>query len=102
MGHMLAARDASSPAGRQGYAFRAVSYGRRLALFFLMIVLVPTLALFVILLLVSEDSRHGKADARLAAGLHTAVALYADRVSSARPDAARLASDPGLSSALRT
>jgi diguanylate cyclase (GGDEF)-like protein len=79
-----------------------VSYGRRLAFFFLLIVLVPTLALFVILLLVSQDSRHGKADARLAAGLHTAVALYADEVSGARADAARLGADPGLSSALRS
>jgi diguanylate cyclase (GGDEF)-like protein len=99
---MLSAGVAGLPAGRQGYAFSAVSYGRRLALFFLMIVLVPTLALFVILLLVSADSRHGKADARLAAGLHTAVAVYADRVSSARPDAARLAADPALGAALRT
>src|SRR5262245_32850212 len=67
-----------------------------------MIVLVPTLALFVILLLVSEDSRRVKADARLAAGLHTAVALYADRVSRARADAGRLSAEPDLSTALGT
>jgi diguanylate cyclase (GGDEF)-like protein len=99
---MLSAGAMRLPGGRQGYAFSAVSYGRRLALFFLMIVLVPTLALFVILLLVSADSRRGKADARLAAGLHTAVALYADRVSSANPDAARLAAASSLGRSLST
>jgi hypothetical protein len=46
-----------------------VSFGRRLALFFLLIAIVPTVALIAILLFVSEDSQRGKADARLAAGI---------------------------------
>jgi diguanylate cyclase (GGDEF)-like protein len=74
-----------------------VSFGRRLALFFLLIVLVPALALVAVLLAVSQDSRRGKADARLAAGLDTAVALYDERVENADASARELATDPELS-----
>jgi diguanylate cyclase (GGDEF)-like protein len=74
-----------------------VSFGRRLALFFLLIVLVPALALVAVLLAVSQDSRRGKADARLAAGLDTAVALYDERVENADASARELARDPDLS-----
>jgi diguanylate cyclase (GGDEF)-like protein len=79
-----------------------VSFGRRLALFFLLIVLVPTLALVAVLLAVSQDSRRGKADAQLAAGLDTAVALHDERVAAAGPAARELALDPRLSSAIET
>ena len=64
-----------------------MSFGRRLALFFVLIVLVPTLALVGMLIIVSEDSRQGKADARLAAGLDTALALYDEKVAAAEPSA---------------
>jgi diguanylate cyclase (GGDEF)-like protein len=74
-----------------------VSFGRRLALFFLLIVLVPALALVAVLLAVSQDSRRGKADARLAAGLDTAVALYDERVANADAAAREFAGDPELS-----
>ncbi len=67
-----------------------MSFGRRLALFFVLIVLVPTLVLVGMLVIVSEDSRQGKADARLAAGLETALALYGDRVAEARSEARAL------------
>jgi diguanylate cyclase (GGDEF)-like protein len=77
-----------------------VSFGRRLALFFLLLVLVPTLALIAVLFAVSQDSRRGKADARLAAGLDTAAALYAERVTVADAAARKLARDPQLSAAL--
>jgi diguanylate cyclase (GGDEF)-like protein len=77
-----------------------VSYGRRLDLFFLLIVLVPTLALIAVVLVVSDDSRKGKADARLAAGLDTATGLYSERVDAARPDARALARDPELARAI--
>ena len=79
-----------------------MSFGRRLALFFVLIVLVPTLALVGMLLIVSEDSRQGKADARLAAGLDTALALYDERVQAAEPVARRLAADPQLAEGLRS
>jgi diguanylate cyclase (GGDEF)-like protein len=78
-----------------------MSFGRRLALFFVLIVLVPTLALVGMLIIVSEDSREGKADARLAAGLDTALALYDESVAAAEPRARALADEPGLGAALR-
>src|SRR5919106_5559609 len=86
----------------QGYAVLSVSYGRRLTLFVLLLVLVPTLALLGILLMVSEESRSGKADARLAAGLETATALFSERVSDARSEARVLGRDPSLAAALRS
>jgi diguanylate cyclase (GGDEF)-like protein len=86
----------------QGYAVRPVSFGRRLAFFFLLIVLVPALALVAVLLAVSQDSRQGKADAQLAAGLDTAVALYEERAGAAEGPARELAQDPQLPTALAT
>ena len=79
-----------------------MSFGRRLALFFVLIVLVPTLALVGMLIIVSEDSRQGKADARLAAGLDTALALYDESVVEAEPKARALAGDPQLGEGLRS
>ena len=79
-----------------------MSFGGRLALFFVLIVLVPTLALVGMLIIVSEDSRQGKADARLAAGLDTALALYEEKVAAAEPRARALADDPQLGEGLRT
>src|SRR3954447_13483851 len=80
---------------------REVSFGRRLALFLVLIAVVPTLALIAILLFVSEDSQRGKADARLAAGLRTAMAIYRARTVEASSRAQSLAAAPDLASALR-
>ena len=79
-----------------------MSFGRRLALFFVLIVLVPTLALVGMLIIVSEDSRQGKADARLSAGLDTALAQYDESVAAAEPKARALAGDPQLGEGLRS
>jgi diguanylate cyclase (GGDEF)-like protein len=78
-----------------------VSFGRRLALFLILIAVVPTLALIAILLFVSEDSQRGKADARLAAGLRTATAIYRTRTAEATSKAQSLAAAPDLAAALR-
>jgi diguanylate cyclase (GGDEF)-like protein len=78
-----------------------VSFGRRLALFFVLIAIVPTAALIAVLLFVSEDSQQGKADARLAAGLRTATAIYRARTADAASKAHILAADPDLAAALR-
>jgi diguanylate cyclase (GGDEF)-like protein len=67
-----------------------------------LIAVVPTLALIAILLFVSEDSQRGKADARLAAGLRTATAIYRARTSDAASKAQSLAAAPDLGAALRT
>jgi diguanylate cyclase (GGDEF)-like protein len=85
----------------QGYAVARVSFGRRLSLFLVLIAVVPTLALIGILLFVSEDSQRGKADARLAAGLRTATAIYRTRTTEAASKAQALAADPDLATALR-
>jgi diguanylate cyclase (GGDEF)-like protein len=79
-----------------------VSFGRRLALFFLVIAIVPTAALIAIVLFVSDDSQRGKADARLAAGLQTAVSVYTQRTNEATAEARRLAAGPELAAALRS
>jgi diguanylate cyclase (GGDEF)-like protein len=67
----------------------------------MLIAIVPTLALIAILLFVSEDSQRGKADARLAAGLRTATAVYKTRTADGTSRAQSLASDPDLAAALR-
>jgi diguanylate cyclase (GGDEF)-like protein len=79
-----------------------VSFGRRLALFFLLIAIVPTAALISILLFVSGDSQRGKADARLAAGSQTAIAIYNDRTATAAVHARHLAGSPALAAVLKS
>jgi diguanylate cyclase (GGDEF)-like protein len=79
-----------------------VSFGRRLALFFLLIAIVPAAALISILLFVSADSQRGKADARVAAGLQTAVSVYKSRTADATVRARRLAADPELAVPLKS
>ena len=79
-----------------------MSFGRRLALFFLLIAIVPAAALIGILVFVSHDSAQGKADARLSAGVETAAAVYGRHASEARVEAHRLAKEPQLAIALRS
>jgi diguanylate cyclase (GGDEF)-like protein len=79
-----------------------VSFGRRLALFFLLIAIVPAAALVSILLLIGNDSQQGKADARLAAGLQTALTIYNERTADANSHARQLAGSPELAAALRS
>jgi diguanylate cyclase (GGDEF)-like protein len=79
-----------------------VSFGRRLVLFFLLIAIVPIAALVSILLFVSGDSQKGKADARVAAGVQTAVAVYTERTADATVRARQLGGSPELASALRS
>jgi diguanylate cyclase (GGDEF)-like protein len=71
------------------------------ALFFVLIAIVPIAALIVVLLFLDEDSQRGKADARLAAGLKTALAVYQERIDDAGASARRLARDPALATSLR-
>jgi len=77
-----------------------VSFGQRLALFFILIALVPTLALVGMLILISEDSRRGKADARLASGLETSLAVYEGELSRASKFAEKFAAGPELAAAI--
>ncbi len=79
-----------------------MSFGRRLILFFLLIVVVPMLAVAGLLLQVTAESRNGKADARLAAGVQTAVSLEEEARREAEPLARQLARDGQLAAALRS
>ncbi len=77
-----------------------MSFRTRLSLFFVLIVVVPMVALVFLLVQVSDDSKTGKADARLAAGVGTGLTLYRDYAADSRGAARRLASDPSLGAAI--
>ena len=62
----------------------------------------PTAALIGILLLVGQDSQRGKADARVAAGLQTAVSIFNERTNAATAQARHLAGSPELAAGLRS
>jgi diguanylate cyclase (GGDEF)-like protein len=79
-----------------------MNFGRRLGLFFLLIAIVPVAALIGILLFISQDSQRGKADARLAAGLQTAVSIYNERSAAATARARHLAGSPEFATALKS
>jgi diguanylate cyclase (GGDEF)-like protein len=97
---MLPTRRTAGWVEGQGYAVPRVSFGRRLALFFVLIAIIPMAALIAILIFVSNDSNRGKADARIAAGLQTAIAVHRERSGAAAVEARQLARDPSLAVAL--
>ena len=72
-----------------------MSFRRKLTLFFVAIVMIPMIVVGVLLVRVSEDSREGKADARLATGLETARALYERGLDEAPGEARRVAKAAG-------
>jgi diguanylate cyclase (GGDEF)-like protein len=77
-----------------------LSFRRRLTLFFLLIVVLPMVAVALLVIQVSGESRTGKADATLSAGLETALALYDSELADARRALRATASDPRLEDAL--
>ena len=77
-----------------------MTFGRRLGLFFCLIVLVPMLALSVLLVFVSMEEHEDAADARLASSVQTAVALYGESRQTAATEGRSLADDPALAAAL--
>jgi diguanylate cyclase (GGDEF)-like protein len=82
-----------------------VSFRLRLTLFFVLIVVVPMVALAVLVSQIAADSESGKADARLGAGLRTATTVYESAQSDSRDVAGRiadeLAADPAAEATLR-
>ena len=64
-----------------------MSFRLRLTLFFVIIVVLPMIALAVLVSQIASDSESGKTDARLSAELHTATAGY----ESAQADSRRVA-----------
>jgi diguanylate cyclase (GGDEF)-like protein len=77
-----------------------LSYRSRLTLFFGLIVVVPMIAVFVLALQLSSQSRTGKADARLAGDLQTALVVYRDDQELNRRKATEVARDSTLRTAL--
>jgi GGDEF domain-containing protein len=78
-----------------------VTFSRRLTLFFVLIVVLPMIAVAILLIQVSRDSAAGKSDARLAASLGTATAVHRGLADGARVAARALAADAATVQALR-
>jgi diguanylate cyclase (GGDEF)-like protein len=77
-----------------------MSFRGRLTLFFLLIVVLPMIALAVLVTQIVTDSTNGKADARLAEGLDSALTLYRDDAASAKKAAEQIAQDPRVTDAI--
>jgi diguanylate cyclase (GGDEF)-like protein len=80
---------------------RLSSFRTRLRLFFVLIVVVPMIAVTLIVFRLIADSENGQADARVAARQETAISLYYDARGAADRIAARIGRDPALAQALR-
>src|SRR5687767_15621182 len=83
-----------------------MSFRLRLTLFFVLIVVLPMIALAVLVSQIASDSESGKADARLSAELHTATVVYetaqADSRRIAGEIANEIAADPSALDTLRS
>ena len=77
-----------------------MSFRARLFLFFVIIVVVPMIAVALVLFSLTKDSETGKADAQIAQGLRVAFAEYSDSRADARVVLARVVRDDGLTDAL--
>ncbi len=81
-----------------------MSFRLRLTLFFVLIVVLPMIALAILVSQIAADSADGKSDARLDSGLRTATNLFesAERQSQRSADAiaAQIADDPDLAARL--
>src|SRR5215211_3126010 len=77
-----------------------MSFRGRLTLFFLLIVVLPMIALAVLVTQIVTDSTNGKADARLAEGLDSALTVYRDDTASALDAAKQVADDPRVTAAI--
>src|SRR5215217_3050680 len=79
----------------------AMSFRNRLTLFFVLIVIVPMVAVAVVLFRLISDNEDGKANARLAAEQTVAINMYSDARARAGVTLERVASDEELSAALQ-
>src|ERR1700755_916821 len=80
---------------------RLSSFRTRLRLFFVLIVIVPMVAVTFIVFRLIAESENGQADARVAARQETAISLYYAARGDADRLAARVGRDPQLARALR-
>src|SRR5436190_11527116 len=79
-----------------------MSFRGRLLLFFVIIVVVPMLAVALVLFNITADSENGKADSAIAQGLRSAGSIYESDRQTARHELARIAGDPQLAKAIRS
>ena len=77
-----------------------MNFRARLRLFFVLLVIVPMIALAVVLFTLTSRSETGKADAGISAGTRTAFSIYEERAAEARPAVHAVAADPQLTEAL--
>ncbi len=87
------------PGGRS--KLNEVSFRARLTSFFLLIVVLPMIAIAVGVIAITDDSRSGKADARLSEGLVAASALYRDDLRASGDVVGAIARDSALQAAAR-
>ena len=78
-----------------------MSFRSRLTVFFLLIVVLPMVAIAALVVSIANDSRSGKADARLAQGLATAQTLYRDDLQVSGRVADAIANEPAFQAAVR-
>src|SRR4051794_9307949 len=81
---------------------RLSSFRTRLRLFFVLIVIVPMLAVTVVVFKLIAESEQGQADARVAARQEAAISLYYDARARADRLAAAIGRDRELAMALRS
>jgi diguanylate cyclase (GGDEF)-like protein len=86
--------------GGRRYSGPDVSFRVRLRLFFVLLVIVPMIALAVVLFALTAESETGKADAGISAGVRTAFGVYEESASRAEPALREVASDRRLRAAL--
>jgi diguanylate cyclase (GGDEF)-like protein len=79
-----------------------MSFRNRLTLFFVLIVVVPMVAVAFVLFHLIADNESGKADARLAANYRSAIHLYEEARDEADRAAGNIGGDPQIAQALRT
>jgi diguanylate cyclase (GGDEF)-like protein len=77
-----------------------VNFRARLRLFFVLLVILPMIALAIVLFTLTARSETGKADAGVSAGTRTAFSIYEDSAAAAGPALREVASDPQLTAAL--
>ncbi|HEY0633656.1 MAG TPA: hypothetical protein VGC98_16490, partial [Thermoleophilaceae bacterium] len=77
-----------------------MSFRSRLLLFFVIIVVIPMVAVALVLFSITADSETGKADAAIAQGMRTAFAVYSDDRARAGNELHTVAADPQLTAAL--
>jgi diguanylate cyclase (GGDEF)-like protein len=82
------------------YSGAEVSFRGRLRLFFVLLVIMPMIALAVVLFTLTSRSETGKADAGISAGTRTAFGVYEEAAAQAEPALREVASDRRLRAAL--